>query len=76
MVFSEYSDFLTNKSDRHDIIEILLKVAVDTIEPTKLRQEIDSDDGYETIQQKRWFQFSRCDKNVYIKFSAHNAFLE
>jgi hypothetical protein len=53
MVFSEYSDFLTNKSDRHDIIEILLKVALDTIEPTKLRQEIDSDDGYETIHQKR-----------------------
>jgi hypothetical protein len=31
MVFFGYSGFLTNKSDRHDITEILLKVALSTL---------------------------------------------
>ena len=31
MVFSRNSGFLTNKTDRHDITEILLKVSLDTI---------------------------------------------
>ena len=31
VVVSGYSDFLTNKTDRHDITEILLKVALNTI---------------------------------------------
>jgi hypothetical protein len=36
VVFSRYSCFPTNKTDRHDITEILLKVALSTIKPTKL----------------------------------------
>jgi hypothetical protein len=31
VVFSGYSGFLPNKTDRHDITEILLKVALNTI---------------------------------------------
>ena len=31
MVFSGYYDFLHNKTDRHDITEILLKVALNTM---------------------------------------------
>jgi hypothetical protein len=34
MVFSGYSDFLYNKTDRHDITEILLIVALNTINQT------------------------------------------
>jgi hypothetical protein len=35
VVFSGYCGFSTNKNDRHDIIEILLKVALNTIDQTK-----------------------------------------
>ena len=31
VVFSEYSSFFTNKTDRHDIAKILLKVVLNTI---------------------------------------------
>jgi hypothetical protein len=31
MIFSRYSGFLTNKTDRHDITEILLKGALNAI---------------------------------------------
>ena len=31
MIFAGYFGFLTNKTDRHDITEILLKVALNTI---------------------------------------------
>ena len=34
MVFSGSSGFLPNKTDRHDIAEILLKVALNTIKQT------------------------------------------
>jgi len=32
-VFSGYSDFLTNKTDLYNITDILLKVALNTINP-------------------------------------------
>jgi hypothetical protein len=35
VIFSGYSGFLHNKTDHHDIIEILLKLAINTINPTK-----------------------------------------
>jgi hypothetical protein len=35
VVFSGYFDFLTNKTDRHNITEILLKVALSTISHIK-----------------------------------------
>ena len=35
MVLSEYSVSSTNKTDRHDITEILLKVTLNTINQTK-----------------------------------------
>ena len=40
VVFSGYSGFSTNKTDRNNITEILLKVALNTIKPnqTKLRK--------------------------------------
>ena len=31
VVFSEYTDFVTNKTDHHNIAEILLKMALNTI---------------------------------------------
>jgi hypothetical protein len=34
VVFSEYSGSPTNKNDRHEITEILLKVALNTIKKT------------------------------------------
>jgi hypothetical protein len=34
VIFSGYSVSTTNKTDRHDITEILLKVALSTIKPT------------------------------------------
>ena len=36
VVFSGYSGFSTNRTDRYDIAEILLKVALNTITLTKL----------------------------------------
>ena len=38
VVFSGTPDSSTNKTDSHDIIEILLKVTLCTIKPTKLTQ--------------------------------------
>jgi len=38
MVFSRYSSFLTtNKTDRHDIAKILLKMVLNTINQTRKR---------------------------------------
>jgi hypothetical protein len=37
LVFSGYFGFFTNKTDRHDITEILLKVALSTITLIPLR---------------------------------------
>jgi hypothetical protein len=43
VVFSEYSGFLHNKTDHHDITEILLKVALNTINQPN-QQEFDNSD--------------------------------
>ena len=39
MVFLEYSGLPTNKTDRHDIIEILLKMALNTITLTAVQRK-------------------------------------
>ena len=38
VVFSGYSGFLTNKTECHDITEILLKVSLNTIKPNQTNQ--------------------------------------
>jgi hypothetical protein len=51
VVFYGYSGFPTNKTDRHDITEILLKAALNTIALTpnsnKYQQEPEADPGFQ-----------------------------
>jgi len=51
VVFYGYSGFSTNKTDRHDITEILLKVALNTItltpNPNKYQQEPGAETGFQ-----------------------------
>ena len=46
MVFSGFSDFPTNKSDRRDITEILMKMALNTITPCNITDIISGHQSY------------------------------